>query len=57
MLSIWKHVYEDTFSMMKQAKSNGRQETGWYSPSCTTNTGIDEGTIVSEMLRPQVSYS
>jgi len=55
------HVYEGTFSMMKQVKSKNRKlladkRLGRQPPSCTTNTGIEEGTIVSEKPQPHVSH-
>jgi len=47
--------------MMKQVKSKNRKlladkRLGRQPPSCTTNTGIEEGTIVSEKPQPHVSH-
>jgi len=36
--------------------AHGRLNTGRWSPTCTTNTGVDKRTIVAEKPRPQVSH-
>jgi len=55
------YVCESTFSTMKQVKSQNKNRSETLINSlqlATTNTGITEGTIVSEKLRPQaVAYA
>jgi len=53
---VWGYIFYDEASQIQKQKSNGRRKTGQLSTSCTTNTGIDEGTIVSKKPRPQVSH-
>jgi len=47
-MRVWKYVIYDEASQIWKEKSNGRRRTVWQSSTCTTNTVIGKGTIVSE---------